>query len=1321
MHPVTLSLLEGLGDLFSQHRGIVDFVYARIAGDPARGIPGILDRPATELLGPDSIYEHFAPRLAEISAFHAYPRRIVPHLDETIEAALESAEDRALARRLVRMLVLYKVHPTASSPTVSQLAELASCSLGAAESSLNVRYVSEAVLEPVSRASRFLVRGLPVSGDPLQTVYAIAVEQDPGKLFEARVRSAAGEIAEDDGRLLVEPLAGMAESDSWPGAAVWEEGARRSVSWNWSTRSVLVRFLQGEAPEEFSDRLAFSIAEEGFDFAVVIATGTASIAVPHVALWRVPSPKKSEVLREYLAVRTVSARLSPSSPADAPLIPLAKERIARIAPAAFQAALETLYAGTFADPRINVEPSVRQVKRFDRLLEAAAEVMLQERFPRFREVAPRKLAPSPRLYQQLLEGFVTPGSLPLTDARTRSLAPLIEGLAVPLGLVETRRGSYVFSPDSSEYPLIPHLLSLLSPSGPTPLGKVLAALQASPFGLPHDTAVFLVTALVLGGLLAARRSGRAIPLDYLTLQAVENAEEVTLGELISEVDREMLLRECVFLPSLKGVESFGLRQQREAWKDVIRFRESAQQLVADTRRSLGRIAEFSSFQAFGVEKVERTLSALSILADAIRVSYQAKEGLEGFLRAWRGTGLTSGDVLSLKRLSQFLQEKGEEFIFVNHYLRHPVVEKAAARDRGIGELRATALALLEAPEASVLGDGGEHLSEVFTRLRDAYGAAYAREHAAFYEAEKPPGLSRDAARSFEVLKSLAGIESLDRPPGLEALLGELAGGDRPACRRRLSEELLRSPVCGCGFTPGDAPRRPRASDPEKAIDDALRGYCGILAQPGVLEAVTARLYALRDASAGSAERLRKLAEILHRGGASPAELVGAVDGDTAAELGRALGGRVAVRQRSLGELAARLAGRRLPPRTILSLVGEWISEPSEEAIISVGSDVASPGGAAGGDPSRSAVTAADAPLAFWPLLHGDLFTKLAAPDAPKAGEVGRWERGLESAFPAARLRDILLSVETSEVLSFIAREGLHAEAVRAAWLVAAERIARGGRLPGGFHPRFPARGRREGGPGAAASRGPRARRGLPRGGVSAPALRAPARRGPAFGCLDDGRARLRALPPARPGFDGRGDVARIASRGAANSPRQLAGRHHRRRDLRGRLARSPAPGSPASRARGCRDRLGPARRRIIDDGLPGRAVRRQRGPAGAAGRPGRADAHPERIGGAVPQGPAPAPRSQPAVGRPAHPVRQGRPPADAPPVGDGRHPQGHPRPRPAAGPALVRAPATHARAHGRPRDVTHPHGALARTRRSLRADDLPRDLAPRLIPGSPRP
>src|SRR5208337_4581027 len=178
-----------------------------------------------------------AARLAEFSSFHAYPRRIVPHLDEVIGTALASEEDRALARRLVRMLVLYKVHPTAAAPTVSQLAELAACSISAAQPSLNARYVAEAILDPVVRASRFLSRTLPSSGDPLMAVYAIAIEEDPGKLLDARLRSTEAEIPGDDARLLVEPLQQMSESESWPGAAVWEEGARRSVSWSSSTRS----------------------------------------------------------------------------------------------------------------------------------------------------------------------------------------------------------------------------------------------------------------------------------------------------------------------------------------------------------------------------------------------------------------------------------------------------------------------------------------------------------------------------------------------------------------------------------------------------------------------------------------------------------------------------------------------------------------------------------------------------------------------------------------------------------------------------------------------------------------------------------------------------------------------------------------------------------------------------------------------------------------------------------------------------------------------------------------------------------------------------
>jgi len=60
------------GGSVQQHRGIVDFVCSRIAGDDRRRIPSILDRPERRAPGSDSIYEHFSTRLAEFSAYNIY-------------------------------------------------------------------------------------------------------------------------------------------------------------------------------------------------------------------------------------------------------------------------------------------------------------------------------------------------------------------------------------------------------------------------------------------------------------------------------------------------------------------------------------------------------------------------------------------------------------------------------------------------------------------------------------------------------------------------------------------------------------------------------------------------------------------------------------------------------------------------------------------------------------------------------------------------------------------------------------------------------------------------------------------------------------------------------------------------------------------------------------------------------------------------------------------------------------------------------------------------------------------------------------------------
>ena len=1064
VHPSTISLLSGLSDLFSQHRGIVDFVCSRLAGDERRHIPSVLDRPAEELLGPDSIYDHFSGRLAEVSAYNIYARHIVPHLDEQIDKALEDPEDRHMARRLVRMLVLYRIHPTAEVPNVATLAELAASSLDAPE--LNARFVSEVLLEPLAAASPFLTKR--EAGEPGESVYEISTEEDPGKTLDARVRRIAGEIAADDSRLLFESLLRAPESDSWPGAALIRDGLIREVDWFTSRRRVLVRFLHREEIEP--RKLARQTRERNADFAAVFTIGEIgeigkeigeigkeiAEGAEAVAFWRIPLPREEQGLpavRELLAALLASEELSPSNPAQAPLIPLAGERVQRAEPAAVQAALTAFYTGGFTDPRIHVEAAVRQLRRFDGLLEAAGQVALADRYPRFPEVAPRRYQPSPRMYQQLLESFVVPGSLPLREAR--GLGAAIEGLATPLGLVELKRGSYLFSPDMSRHPLLSFLFSLLRPAGTVPGEEVVRRLEKGPFGLPHDTTLFLLAALAVGGLITMRRSGRAISLDLLSLQSPEKAEEIALGELIGENDRQLLQEQCTFLGEAGQWESFGLRQQREAWSEVIKFRAAAERLGGDVLDRLRQRKGYTSFRGFRFTVLEEKLEAAGRLAGEIRVSYSAKEGLEKFLTAWRGAGLTAEDVPFLQKLGRFLVRGAEKLVFVSHYVGHGASEAISRMEPELAESRRRILEMIESPEETIFADEGAHLDELFGAYREGHLRAYTKMHDAYYEARKPPKLSKNAARAQTVLQRLAGVEALDRPPGLERFLSAMASSGRETCRRPVREELMRGPVCGCGFLPGQQPAAAEVEDPEGRIEGFLREYLRILREPRILESLASHAYALRDVNPQLSGQLKKVGSDLGSGNSSASTLVKSCDETTVRELAGALSGRIKLQRRSLGDLAAKLAGRRLPPARIEALVAQWLGDREEGTLIAVDELEG------GGEAARSAEAG------WWALLHPELFggsgaaaeteSAAGAPGggaAAAASAAGQMEESLEEAFPAERLREALERLGEEQLLDFIRSEAFHTGAVRAAWKLLTLRVlqGRGGALPGASRP-----------------------------------------------------------------------------------------------------------------------------------------------------------------------------------------------------------------------------------------------------------------------------
>jgi hypothetical protein len=1030
VHPATIALLDGLGDLFSQHRGIVDFVHSRIAGDESRSIPSILDRPATELLGPDSIYEHFAPRLEEFSAFYIYPRHIVPHLDALIERTLNEGDDRVLARRVIRILVLHRIHPTASPPECARLVELAACSLDFPSLDMSARFLAETILDPLCAESSFLTKTPGPGGDPRRAVYAIATEEDPSRILAQRLRRTASEIEDEDARLFTEPLAGLPESESWPGRSMLEGLVVRPVNWTFSARTVHLAFTHRDELSSVVARARARVEANEADCAVLFcSTGAEGVSTeergPSVALWQAarPAPEKLALLKEYLAARLVSGELRPTSPTDAGLIQPAADALGRLEPAAAQAALEGFYAGGFTDPRIRVDPAVRQVKKFDRLLEIAADVILGERYPRFRSVAPKGYAPSARVYQQLLEDFVVPGSMTQAEARARSLAPAIEGLATPLGLVEIRRASYLFSPNTRGHPLLVHLFASLDPAAPAPVAEILVTLERGPFGLPHDTALFVLASLVASGLLSARKKGRSIPLEFLSLTGVETADEIGVGELISEADRRTLTEECAFLFPTPPEGTFGVRQQRDAWKETVRFRGTLDSLIPGMAASLERLRGFTSLGGLDLEDVAGRLEALSVVRDEIKVSFGAKEGLERFLTAWRSAGLDVGEVERLRSLGKFLDRGVDELIFTSHYARHQAVVEAVERSPELAAAHGRLLVLLENPSGAVVPDGGEGMRAAFAELRDLYAARYEQAHAA---ANRKPdlGLDRAGERAMSLLRSLAAVPGLDRPPGLMAFLEGIDARGRALCSRHVREELLRAPLCGCGFRPGPA----AAAEPgnvAESITGYLRALVPILRSPAVLEALAARSFALRDAEPTLAGRLAHLGEALSAPGLAAAHLPDLLDPSSTRELGAALTQKLDVRPRNLGDLVASLAGRRLEPSRVQDQVSRWLGETPPGSLVAVEAPAV-------GLVSSAGPAAPD--LSWWPGLWPELL-----PEGRAEPDLRRLETALEASFPSSDLRASLDHLDTPALAAFLRGEPYHLRLLAVAWDVLATR------------------------------------------------------------------------------------------------------------------------------------------------------------------------------------------------------------------------------------------------------------------------------------------
>ena len=234
--------------------------------------------------------------------------------------------------------------------------------------------------------------------------------------------------------------------------------------------------------------------------------------------------------------------------------------------------------------------------------------------------------------------------------------------------------------------------------------------------------------------------------------------------------------------------------------------------------------------------------------------------------------------------------------------------------------------------------------------------------------------------------------------------------------------MLRSPLCSCGFIPGRTPQPFHIADPDSAIEKFLVSYLQILKDAAVREAISARIFALTDANPDTAGRLRSLLNLLEDEKVSSAALLDVLDDVTADEISKALSGKVQIERRKLKDLVTHLAGRRLAPNQVFEAVKNWVAVPNENTVIALE------------DEGAMLTQSRFSPHTWWSTMHREIFKEDARP------AIRDIEDALERQYPSTMLRDKLAYLDDLNLARFLADEPFHTSAIRAAWVLLAERI-----------------------------------------------------------------------------------------------------------------------------------------------------------------------------------------------------------------------------------------------------------------------------------------
>ncbi len=944
VHPATVTLLDRLRPLFSEHRGVVDFIHYRLKGDPERNIPTFLDKPAQELLGPSAIFDHFIHRIREMAETQPFVEKGYDYYKDEIPRIFSDPDQRKVALEAVKLLILFAISPLKFRYTVRHLAEMLLFRVTDLEAEINYQYVRD-LLDRLAKETSHL--SITPGKDPLDDQFSITLRADMAGILRRKIQQGVMELFPEDRRLF-DRLLPFADSIHLPFVGWAEQREQRvSISWEYTRRSGIILLRQ---IDEFLLDEARALAEEWKqseeDFFIVVGT-THQVQrqyqhlrdllpplrekYPGLFLFWLPAEVKGEEeswMKEFLSALLLSDRTRQDSSEAARLaqeflqsfLQNGRKRVGEILTRAY-------FNGLLLWDDRQIELSPYGYLSQEKFLKEFVPLLLSRRFPKHQRVHPYLEALAPTMVPNLLRDFFATGALEVDDRSKFGLRTVLEGLLKPMGLIKKKGNQYVLHVDPRGNELAGHFLSLLE-TGPLPPETLYWSFRKGEYGLLKHQFEVLVFALIFSGNILALQGQRKKGLEEISRSGLQGITAISKGESLSEEIRQIIPHHPL-IPEKFRKGPFTLSTQEGLWAEIKSKKEKE---VESLQNLLQRIHWASSFQAFKHlpwDSFRREAEEVLDQWEEVKVSFPPREGLERFLSASLKEPFLKDKLRRLDEVRTFF-DHAERLVFVYQYLSDPRLSLPdLPAFQSLRKEKAEMLAFFEAQTISIEHEAIQRVLDRFQDFRGKYIQVYAEAHRRCRSGEQfAPYEKIRRSRRYLLLARLDQLEMISVHHNRNLVDRALTAVLISECHAPCSELLQSSPICSCGFLLTMEPKFPPLREIEEAIDLGIRETIEALNAPAYQEKLLPYLKGLEEI--GEQEKASAIRNVLaltpEEGESFLSKLDEALTPLAIQAINEAFKGKVLVVRRDLDQLYGALIRRKYGLPQVRKILREWLKE-----------------------------------------------------------------------------------------------------------------------------------------------------------------------------------------------------------------------------------------------------------------------------------------------------------------------------------------------------------------------------------------------------------